>query len=123
MEHEFIAPQHQLFEFQNIMYRIFIGKNQRENDRLIDMSSPSDIWFHVSNSPSTHVILKNDDEVSVKQIPKQVLKRCACLCKSHSKSASVRNCEIMYTQIMHIEKTDVPGKVTVNKNHSKTIVI
>jgi predicted ribosome quality control (RQC) complex YloA/Tae2 family protein len=105
------------------MYRILIGKNQKENDRLIDMSSPNDIWFHVSNSPSTHVILKNEDKMSINKIPKQVLKRCACLCKSHSKSSSVRNCEIMYTQIMNVEKTDIPGKVTVNKNHSKTIII
>jgi predicted ribosome quality control (RQC) complex YloA/Tae2 family protein len=111
----------QLFEFQNIVYKIYIGKNQKENDQLLDASSPTDIWFHVANSPSTHIILKND-EVSIKKIPKQVITRCACLCKSHSKSASVRNCEIIYTQIINIEKTDIPGKVIVNRANGTKII-
>ena len=112
-----------LFVFQNKVYHIYIGKSQQENDELIDNSSPNDIWFHIDNAPSCHIILKNDEELSIKNIPKQVIKRCACLCKSHSKSASVFHCKVIYTQIMHIEKTDVPGKVIVDRNYTKVISI
>ena len=75
----------EIFEFQNETYEIQIGKNKFENDELVRNANPNDIWFHISNSPSCHVILITNNQ---KALPKQVIKRCACLCKSNSSSSS-----------------------------------
>ena len=97
-----------IFVFQSINYIIMIGENSRDNWNIIDISNPHWIWFHVANSSSSHVVLKIDENI---KIPKQVIKRCACLCKSHSSSKALQNIVIHYTQIKNIKKTDIVGQV------------
>ena len=110
------------FEFQNETYEIQIGKNKFENDELIRHAKLTDIWFHIANAPSCHVILTTSTEnIKIKTLPKQVIKRCACLCKSNSSSNSVKNCEIIYTTISNIEFTEVLGQVIAT--NTKKIII
>jgi predicted ribosome quality control (RQC) complex YloA/Tae2 family protein len=101
-------------------FDIYIGKNKQDNWDLIDQSNQDDIWFHVANSSSSHVILKTNGS-SLKDIPKQVITRCACLCKANSSSKSVKKCEIIYTKIENVTKTNRVGEVTTI--NTKTIVI
>jgi predicted ribosome quality control (RQC) complex YloA/Tae2 family protein len=49
----------ELFSFNNTEYTIYIGQNKTENWELIDAADSTDIWFHISNHPSCHIILKN----------------------------------------------------------------
>lgn len=112
----------EIFEFQNKTYEIQIGKNKFENDELVRNASPNDIWFHIANAHSCHVILiTRNENIKTKALPKQVLKRCACLCKSNSSSNSIKNCEIIYTSISNIECTDVLGQVIAT--NTKKIII
>ena len=105
------------FTVENIDYIIFIGKNKYSNYNLIDASKDTDIWFHISGSPSCHVILKN--EGNLRDIPKQVIKRCAYLCKINSTKAKIlANCEVIYALIDDIEKTNIVGQVNVHKSKS-----
>ena len=69
----------ELFVHGSNEYTIIIGKNKEDNFNIIDDAVDSDIWFHVDGEPSCHVILKTEDRL--KDIPKQVIKRCAYLCK------------------------------------------
>jgi len=108
----------EIFEFQNETYEIQIGKNKLENDELVRKAKSTDIWFHIANAPSCHVVLIAHNE---KSLPKQVIKRCACLCKSNSSSSSIKNCEIIYTTISNIECTDILGQV-IAKNTKKIII-
>jgi predicted ribosome quality control (RQC) complex YloA/Tae2 family protein len=105
--------------YNNIEYMIIVGKNKNDNWKLIDDSKDTYVWFHVANNPSSHVVLKTYTRLS--QIPRQVIKRCACLCKSNSKSKSEKNCEIIYTNIKNVEKTTHIGEVTVT--NTKKILI
>jgi predicted ribosome quality control (RQC) complex YloA/Tae2 family protein len=109
----------EIMNFQNIDYEIFIGRNKQENWDIIDVSRETDIWFHVENAPSSHIFLKTEKPVN--NIPKQVIKRCACLCKSYSSSASVKKCEIIYTTISNIQKGEYVGEVIAQ--NTKKIVI
>jgi len=109
------------FTFENQEYIILIGKSREENTELVNTSDPENIWFHVANSPSSHVILKTT--CKVKDVPLQVIKRCACLCKNHSKSKSVSKCDIIYTQIKNIESTEIIGQVNTNSATLKFIKI
>ncbi len=99
-----------IFLHNNINYKIMIGENRYDNWNIIDISQPYWIWFHVADSSSSHIILQIND-TKIKDIPKQVIKRCACLCKAHSPSKSLKNTIIHYTQIKNIEKTTIPGEV------------
>ena len=46
------------FIYDNNEYIIQIGKNKNENWELIDNASNTDIWFHIEDQPSCHVVLK-----------------------------------------------------------------
>jgi predicted ribosome quality control (RQC) complex YloA/Tae2 family protein len=107
----------EIFDFKNNEYNILIGTNKYENFQLIDESVETDLWFHVENEPSCHVILKNDGQI--RDIPKQVIKRSAYLCKINSKARTQKECSIMYTQLKNVSKTKVIGQVNVT--HYKVV--
>jgi predicted ribosome quality control (RQC) complex YloA/Tae2 family protein len=101
-----------IFVYGNNEYIILIGTNKHENNQLIDESKETDIWFHVENEPSCHLIVKNDG--NIRDIPKQVIKRGAYLCKINSKAKTQKECSIMYTQLKNVSKTNIIGQVNVS---------
>ena len=100
----------ELFEYKSTEYIIQIGQNRHDNFSIIDDASENDIWFHVEGMPSCHVILKTHENTST---PRQVIKRCAYLCKIHSKAKTLKTCVVSYTTINNVSKTDVIGQVNV----------
>jgi predicted ribosome quality control (RQC) complex YloA/Tae2 family protein len=103
-------------------YTLWVGKNKKSNWDLIDGAKETDIWFHVGgNAPSAHVILETD--IPISKIPRQVIKRCACICKSHSSSKSEKRCPIIYTTIRHVTKTSIVGQVNVDTSHVKQVIL
>ena len=103
----------EIFGHNSIEYIIQIGKNKYDNFDIIDQANSTDIWFHVEGLPSCHVILKTEEKM--RAIPHQVIKRCAYLCKINSKAKSLKACDISYTTIDNVTKTDVIGQVQVKK--------
>ncbi len=105
------------FVFNNVEYVINIGQNKTENWELIDSSEETDIWFHIEDNPSCHVILKNINSVKIRDIPQQVIKRSAYLCKINSslKIRQMSKCNVIYTPILEVQKTDIVGQVSVIK--------
>jgi len=57
-------------------YKISIGKNQKGNLTLLKSAKMSDIWMHVKDIPSSHVIIRSDK----KNLPEEVLDFGAKLC-------------------------------------------
>ena len=55
--------------FEYLGFKIFAGKNNVQNDRLTFSSHGGDIWLHVKNYRSSHVIIKTDG----KEPPEAVL--------------------------------------------------
>ena len=103
----------EVFEHNSIEYIIEIGQNKHDNFDIIDSACLTDIWFHVEDMPSCHVILKTDQKIT--SIPKQVIKRCAYLCKINSKAKTQSKCNISYTTIDNVSKTEIIGQVHVKK--------
>jgi predicted ribosome quality control (RQC) complex YloA/Tae2 family protein len=121
----------------NLVYKI--GSNAKNNFDFIDQAHPSDLWFHLHNESSCHVIacLKNiqyttrDDELPNyydinfddldKKEKQQIIKQGALLCKQYSKLKSAKNVPIIYAKIEDVQKTDVVGSVLARK--SKVIVV
>lgn len=104
----------------NKEFEIFIGKNAQENWDIIDNASQSDIWFHLDNFPSCHVVLKTDS-FETKDFNKQTLIFCASLCKVNSKYANLKKIKVIYTKIHNIKKADKVGSVITT--NTKTIEI
>ena len=93
-------------------YTILIGKNEEENDTLIDNSKPNDYWLHLSNYPSPHVVIINPTE---KRIHHKIIKRAAYLVKIYSKYKTLPKVDIDVSKIKFIEKTEKKGMVHVNE--------
>ena len=101
----------EIFNYKENNYTIIIGKNKKENWQLIDNCIETDVWFHVSDLPSCHVILKNT--ISLSMLPIQVIKHCAYLCKINSNAKYEKKSSIIYTLICNVKKTNIEGEVAV----------
>lgn len=121
----------------NIIYKI--GRNAGDNFNLIDESDKNDLWFHINNKPSCHVIARlqnirfttqdNDlpnyydihfDTLENKQ-KQQIITQGALICKQFSKFKSEQKVEVIYTNIENIHKTEIVGSVTAYK--TKIIIV
>ncbi len=102
----------EIFDYNGIEYFFSIGKNKEDNFKILDDAIPSDIWFHLEHEPSCHVILSNNNKVT--DIPIQVIKKGAYFCKINSKSKH-KVCNIMYSPVQNVEKTNIIGKVIVSR--------
>ncbi len=61
-------------------YKISLGKNERANAQLLKKAKMNDLWLHLKDIPSTHVIIRSDK----KEIPKSVIEFAAKLCVKFS---------------------------------------
>jgi predicted ribosome quality control (RQC) complex YloA/Tae2 family protein len=104
------------YQFESIYddctYTIRVGETAQDNWNLIDESKQNDVWFHVDNVSSCHVVLTVGE---IKKPHKSVINYCAALCKAGSKLKNNKNVKIIYTEIKNIKKGDRPGSV-ITKN-------
>ena len=105
----------EIFVFNNTTYTIYVGQDKKDNWDLIDASMTTDIWFHIAELASCHIVLKNTNNVKLRDIPRQVIKRCAYLCKINSSKniKSMPKCNVIYAPISEVIKTDIVGQVSV----------
>ena len=83
-------------------FKIYFGKNNKQNDYLISkIASSEDLWFHVLNCPSSHVILKITKD---KKPSKEVLEYCAKLAKDNSKAKFSGKTPIIMTKRKNLKK-------------------
>ncbi len=103
--------------FDNNLIRI--GENANENDEIIGQSKQTDVWFHLDNLPSCHVVIECDKK---NPINKQMINYCASLCKDNTKYRNYKKLKVKYTEIKNVKRTETPGKVII-KGKSNTISI
>lgn len=91
-----------------------IGQNAAENFDIIDASNPNDLWFHIHDCASCHVVANIHLFVGIdrKQLTK-VVKQGALLCKQYSKHKSTKNIHVMFSKIENVTKTSKIGMVNV----------
>lgn len=82
-------------------FDIFIGRNNRQNDRLtLKTAAKSDLWFHTKNIPGAHVIVAANG----KSVPEGTLSQAAALAAQHSKAKDSRQVPVDYTQVRNVKK-------------------
>ncbi len=57
-------------------YKINLGKNEKANAYLLKNAKMSDLWMHLKDIPSTHIIIRSDK----KEIPRNIIEFGAKLC-------------------------------------------
>lgn len=99
----------------------YVGKNQNDNFEVIDKGKSEDLWFHAKDISSCHVVCDLPNDIDKKDL-RYIITVGALLCKSNTnKLKSLKNVNIVYTQIKNVTKTDVDGCVLTQ--NVKTIVL
>jgi predicted ribosome quality control (RQC) complex YloA/Tae2 family protein len=90
-------------------YKVLVGRNSQENQKLLGMAKANDIWMHIRDVPSSHVIIRTDKQ----NLPDSVIQAAAKLCVDFSvKQAG--DYEIDYTKRKFI-KVQEGSNVLYNK--------
>jgi predicted ribosome quality control (RQC) complex YloA/Tae2 family protein len=98
-----------------------IGENAQENYDLIDDSNPDDIWFHLNNNSSSHVVASIPEGLKRKE-KGYIIRRGALLCKNdNAKSRTQKQVGIIFTAIRNVKKTDIVGSVELVTSNTITV--
>lgn len=97
---------------------IHVGENAKENYRLIDISNKNDLWFHLKDVPSPHVVIHCH---KYKLLDIETIRYVGELCKENSKYSDNDSIEVIYTEIKNIKKTENIGTV-ITKNERYIII-
>ena len=63
-------------------HKILIGRNSKENQALLKIAKSNDIWMHIRDIPSSHLIIKTDKQ----NLPDSIIEKAAKLCVDFSLS-------------------------------------
>lgn len=96
-------------------YKVSLGKNERGNIYLLENAKAKDIWLHLKDMPSTHVIIKTDKQ----SVPDSIIKASAKLCVEFSTATKGRYL-VDYTQRREVS---IQSGANVLYNNYKTILI
>ena len=61
-------------------YKVLVGRNSNENQKLLELAKANDMWMHIRDVPSSHVIIRTDKQ----NLPDSVLRAAAKLCVDFS---------------------------------------
>lgn len=112
------AKKSQLEPIELDGYKVYIGKNNRQNDLIVSkISRDEDYWFHTKDCAGSHVLLKCET-------PSEALVfECAKLAKQYSRGSQSSKVGVIYTQRKFLKK---PPKANLGyviyKNEQEIIV-
>ena len=81
-------------------FRILVGRNNLQNDRLVRAAAPNDIWLHTQKYHSSHVIIVSEG----KKVPDSVIKRAAELCAYYSEARGGNKIPVDYCEKRFVKK-------------------
>lgn len=93
---------------------IRFGRDAQGNTRLIENAEGCDVWFHVDEHPSAHVICERDSPFSL--LSDTVLQFCANLCVERTpglKKKGLKHVQVLYTPVANLKLGKTPGEVTI----------
>jgi len=61
-------------------YKVLIGRNSKENQSLLKIAKSNDVWMHIRDIPSSHLIIKTDKQ----NLPDTLIEKAAKLCVDFS---------------------------------------
>ena len=98
-------------------FRILVGRNNRQNDRLtLKEANNYDIWLHTKNIPGSHTIIVSGG----KPVSDTAVLEAARIAAWHSKARDSSQVPVDYTQVRHVSKPQgaKPGMVIYVQYHT-----
>ncbi len=102
-------------KFGYMGYEIRVGKNARHNDELtFKHTRKNDLWLHARDVAGSHVVIKNDKDVT---IPQPVIEYAGALAAYFSKNRTEGLASVSYTEKKYVRKPKglPPGKVIMDR--------
>lgn len=96
-------------------YKVQLGKNEKGNVKLLQNARAKDIWLHLKDQPSTHVIITTDKQ----NLPEHIIESAAKLCAQFSSTSQDRFL-VDYTQRREVS---IQSGANVLYNKYKTIEV
>ncbi len=81
-------------------FQIYAGRNNLQNDRLLKVSDPNDLWLHTQKYHSSHVIIQTQG----KTVPDSVIKFASEICAYYSNGRSGDKIPVDYCLKKFIKK-------------------
>lgn len=81
-------------------YTVKAGRNNKENEEVTFSAAPDDVWLHVKDYPSSHVVIS----ASGRAVPDDVLKIAAEICAYGSTARNGGKTEVAYTKRANVKK-------------------
>lgn len=91
-------------------FRILVGRNNRQNDRLtLKQSDKNDLWFHTKDIPGSHTVIVCEG----REPDEETILYAASLAAYHSKARESGKAPVDYTKIRYVSKPQgaKPGMV------------
>lgn len=104
-------------EFKQNGYTIWIGKNARNNDLLVQTAHKEDVWLHARGVGGSHVIIRMNNN---KNMPDMALiEQVAGFAAFQSKAKGSKLAPVIYTKKKYVRKPKgaAPGAVIVQKEN------
>lgn len=100
-------------------YKIEIGKNNIQNERLYKSAAANDIWLHVLDAHGSHVIIRSEQKI----IPEEIIICGAQLAAFYSKNKMADKVAVDYTFAKFVKPLPGGGPGRVNYTNQKTIYV
>jgi predicted ribosome quality control (RQC) complex YloA/Tae2 family protein len=100
---------------------ILYGTNHLQNDELVRLAAPDDLWLHVQGAPGAHVLIRTDNHPE--KTPRRTLIEAATLAAQLSRVRGQETVDVDYTLAKHVrrQRGNRPGMVYYT--HQKTITV
>lgn len=114
------VKRHDNFTTYNIDgFIVKLGKNNLQNDELLNIAERLDIWLHTKNYHSSFVMI----ETKGKEVPDGVILTSAEICASHSEAKNGSKIEVDYTYKKFVKKPPKSKPGGVIYTNYKTIIV
>ena len=106
-------------EYEYLGYKIYAGRNNIQNDRLLRLAEPDDIWLHTQKYHSSHVIIATQGG----QVCDEVLLYAAEICAYYSEGQSGDKIPVDYCKRKFVKKPNKSKAGFVVYTDYKTILV
>ena len=106
-------------EYEYLGYKIYAGRNNLQNDRLLRSASPDDIWLHTQQYHSSHVIIS----VQGGQVRDEALLYAAEICAYYSDGRDGGKIPVDYCKRKFVKKPNKSKAGFVVYTDYKTILV
>lgn len=100
-------------------FKVYAGRNNVQNDRLLRLASPDDIWLHTQKYHSSHVIIVSGG----KKVPDSVLERAASICAYYSDGRNGDKIPVDYCKKKYVKKPNKAKAGFVIYTDYKTVLV